>query len=148
MGDRILGVVCVGIALAMAWASRAYVADYSYEPLGPRAFPMLLALGMGLSGLWLVLRPTAGSCAYQGVPWKAAALCAGAVLAYAAVFQWLGFALATTLMALPVGLAFGGKARQSLAGGAVLGLGLHVLFDKLLDVTMPSGVLAFVLGGY
>lgn len=148
MSDRILGAVCVGTAAAMAWASQGYVADYSYEPLGPRAFPLLLAAGLGLSGLWLVLRPSIGAEAFKGVPWKATALCAGAVLLYALLFQWLGFALATTLMALPVGLAFGGGWKPSLAGGVVLGLGFHVVFDKLLDVTMPAGVLSFLLGGY
>ncbi len=148
MSDRILGAVCVGTAAAMAWASQGYVADYSYEPLGPRAFPLLLAAGLGLSGLWLVLRPSIGTETFRGVPWKATALCAGAVLLYALLFQWLGFALATTLMALPVGMAFGGGWKPSLAGGAVLGLGFHVVFDQLLDVTMPAGVLSFLLGGY
>lgn len=148
MSDRILGAVCVGTAAAMAWASQGYVAAYSYEPLGPRAFPLLLAVGLGLSGLWLVLRPSIGTEAFKGVPWKAMALCAGAVLMYALLFQLLGFALATTLMALPVGMAFGGGWKPSLAGGVVLGLGFHVVFDKLLDVTMPAGMLSFLLGGY
>ena len=28
-----------------------------------------------------------------------------------------------------------------------LGLGLHLVFDKLFDVVLPTGVLAFILGG-
>lgn len=148
MSDRVLGAVCVGTAAAMAWASQGHVAAYSYEPLGPRAFPLLLAAGLGLSGLWLVWRPSMGVEAFKGVPWKGTALCAGAVLLYALLFQLLGFALATMLMALPVGMAFGGSWKQSLAGGLVLGVGFHFVFDKLLDVTMPAGVLSFLLGGY
>jgi putative tricarboxylic transport membrane protein len=50
-------------------------------------------------------------------------------------------------MAVPVGIAFGGSWRQSLAGGAGLGLALYVLFDKLLDVVLPTGLLSIVLGG-
>lgn len=148
MSDRVLGVACVGTAAAMAWAARGYEAPYSYEPLGPSAFPLLLAAGLALGGLWLVFKPAAGAEAFRGVPWKATGLCMGAVLAYALLFETLGFALATTLMAVPVGLAFGGHWLRSLAGGAALGLGFHFLFDKLLDVTMPAGVLSFVLGGF
>ena len=85
--------------------------------------------------------------AFGNVPWRATALCAGAVLAYAMLFQWLGFALATALMALPVGMAFGGSWKQSLAGGTGLGLVLYLLFDKLLDVVLPTGPLAALLGG-
>lgn len=147
MSDRLLGAVCVVASAAMAWAAQDYAAAISYEPVGPRAFPLLLATGLGLCGLWLALRPVVGAESFRHVPWKATALCAGAVLAYAALFQWLGFALATALMALPVGMAFGGSWKQSLAGGAALGLVLYLLFDKLLDVVLPTGPLAALLGG-
>ena len=147
MSDRLLGAVCVVASAAMVWAAQDYAAAISYEPVGPRAFPLLLAGCLCLCGLWLVLRPKAGAETFRDVPWKATALCAGAVLTYAMLFQWLGFALATALMALPVGMAFGGNWKQSLAGGAGLGLVLYVLFDKLLDVVLPTGPLASLLGG-
>lgn len=147
MSDRLLGAVCVVAAAAMAWTAQDYAAAISYEPVGPRAFPLLLASGLGLCGLWLVLRPTAGPEAYHGVPWKGTALCAGAVLVYALLFQWLGFPLATTLMAMPVGVAFGGSWKQALVGGAALGSVLFLMFDKVLDVVLPTGPLAAWLGG-
>jgi putative tricarboxylic transport membrane protein len=147
MSDRLLGAVCVVASAAMAWAAQDYAAAISYEPVGPRAFPMLLAGGLSLCGLWLVLRPAAGAGTFRHVPGRATALCAGAVLAYAMLFQWLGFVLATALMALPVGMAFGGSWKQSLAGGTGLGLVLYLLFDKLLDVVLPTGPLAALLGG-
>lgn len=147
MSDRILGAVCVVASAAMAWAAQDYAAAISYEPVGPRAFPLLLASCLGLSGLWLVLRPSAGTETFRDVPWKPTGLCAVAVLIYALLFQWLGFALATALMALPVGMAFGGSWKQSLTGGAALGLVLYLLFDKLLDVVLPTGPLAALLGG-
>ena len=147
MSDRVLGAVCVVASATMAWAAQDYAAAISYEPVGPRAFPLLLAAGLGLSGLWLVLRPTAGAGAFQGVPWKPTALCAVAVLVYALLFQWLGFPLATALMAVPVGMAFGGSWKQALAGGAALGGVLYLLFDKVLDVVLPAGPLASLLGG-
>lgn len=147
MSDRVLGAVCVVASAAMVWAARDYAAAISYEPVGPRAFPLLLAGGMGLSGLWLMLRPSVGAEAFRGVPWKPTALCAAAVLGYALLFQWLGFTLATALMALPVGLAFGGSWKQSLAGGVSLGLVFYVLFDKALDVVLPTGPLALLWGG-
>ncbi len=65
MSDRLLGAVCVVASAAMAWAAQDYAAAISYEPVGPRAFPLLLASGLGLSGLWLVLRPSAGAEAFK-----------------------------------------------------------------------------------
>ena len=147
MSDRALGAVCVVASAAMAWAAQDYAAAISYEPVGPLAFPLLLAFGLGLSGLWLVLRPSAGAEAFHGVPGNPPALCAAAVLVYAVLFQWLGFPLATALMAVPVGMAFCGSWKQSLIGGAALGGVLYLLFDKLLDVVLPAGSLASLLGG-
>ncbi|MDZ7892066.1 MAG: tripartite tricarboxylate transporter TctB family protein [Rhodoferax sp.] len=148
MSDRLLGAVCVVASAAMALAAQKYAAAISYEPVGPRSFPLLLSAAMCLCGLWLLLRPTAGWETFRGVPWSATALCAGAVLAYALLFQWLGFVLATALMALPVGMAFGGSWKQSLAGGAGLGVALYLLFDKVLDVVLPIGPITALLGGY
>ncbi len=147
MSDRILGAVCVVAATAMAWAASGYTPPFSYEPVGPRAFPLLLAALMSIAGLWLLIRPARGCSYFKGLPLQAIALCIGAVFVFALLFELLGFVLATLLMALPVGLAFGGSWKQALAGGTGLGLVLYFLFDKLLDVVLPTGWLSWWLGG-
>lgn len=148
MSDRILGGVCVVVAASMAWAAKDYAAPISYEPVGPRAFPLVLAALMAIGGLWLVIKPTprpGGD--FDFTHFRPIALCALAIVIYAALFQTLGFTLATALMAVPVGMVFGGNWWKSLLGGIGLGLGLFLLFDKLLDVVLPTGVLSFLLGG-
>jgi putative tricarboxylic transport membrane protein len=148
MSDRILGAVCMVAAAGMAWAAKDYAAPISYEPVGPRAFPLLLAALMAAGGAWLFAKPGAGSVTFGTAPWKLVGLSAIAVVLYAALFQALGFIVATALMALPLARAFGGRWRQGLLGGLGLGIGLFYVFDKLLDVVLPTGVLAFVLGGH
>lgn len=147
MSDRILGAVCVVAAAAMAWSAQAYAPAFSYEPVGPRAFPRLLAGLMAISGAWLVFKPTLVSNPFGKGTGKLIGLSVLTVFIYALLFEILGFSLATALMAVPVGMAFGGNWKQSLIGGMGLGLGLYLLFDKLLDVVLPSGVLNFLLGG-
>ena len=145
--DRILGAACIAAAVAMGVAAQGYAAQISYEPVGPRAFPMVLAVLIGLAGLWLVARPSSHSAAAEAGRLPMLLATVVATLIYALLFQWLGFTLATALMAVPVGMAFGGSWWKSLAGGFALGLGFFLLFDRLLDVVLPSGLLAFVLGG-
>ncbi|HEY9094479.1 MAG TPA: tripartite tricarboxylate transporter TctB family protein [Hydrogenophaga sp.] len=147
MSDRILGAACVALAVAMAWFAQDYAPPISYEPVGPRAFPRLLAGLMAVGGAWLVIKPTIIESAYQGPAIRLIAGSLVAVFLYAFFFQMLGFTIATALMAVPVGMAFGGTWRQSLLGGTGLGIGLFLLFDKALDVVLPSGILSFVLGG-
>jgi putative tricarboxylic transport membrane protein len=147
MSDRILGAVCIVMAAAMAWFAQAYAPPFSYEPVGPRAFPRLLAGLMAVAGVWLVIKPSIVGNPFAKGAVKLIAASAVTVFVYALLFQILGFTLATALMAVPVGMAFGGSWKQSLLGGIGLGLGLFLLFDKLLDVVLPTGVLSFILGG-
>ena len=147
MSDRILGAVCVVAAAAMAWSAQSYVPAFSYEPVGPRAFPRLLAGLMAIGGTWLMIKPTLVGSPFQTGTVKLVGLSVLTVFVYALLFEVLGFPVATAVMAVPVGMAFGGTWKQSLIGGAGLGLGLFLLFDKLLDVILPSGLLSFILGG-
>jgi putative tricarboxylic transport membrane protein len=147
MSDRILGAACLVVAAGMAWAAKDYAAPISYEPVGPRAFPLLLSGLMAAAGGWLVLRPGRHLSGLGLADVKTLGVAVVAVFAYALLFEKLGFTLATALMAVPVGMAFGGSWKQALAGGAGLGLVLYLLFDKLLDVILPTGLLSFVLGG-
>lgn len=155
MGDRILGGLCLLLAVGMAWAAHGYAAEISYEPVGPRAFPTLMAGILAFVGVWLLVArkpaPSQGGApvlqATSPLDWKAVAGVAVAVLVYGAVFQVLGFWLATTFMAVPVGMAYGGKLKNTLIGGIGLGLGLYLLFDKVFDVILPTGLLSFILGG-
>ncbi len=50
----VLLLVCIGLAL-MAWP---YQAPFSYEPVGPRAFPLLMLGLMGAALLYMLIRPT------------------------------------------------------------------------------------------
>ncbi len=139
--------LCVVAGAGMAWAAHDYAAPISYEPVGPRAFPLLLAALMALAGAWLIARPGPQGFGLDREHFKPIGLAVVAVFAYAALFETLGFPLATALMALPIGMAFGGSWKQSLAGGVVMGLLLYLMFDKLLDVVLPTGLLSFILGG-
>ena len=147
MSDRILGAVCVVAGAGMAWAARGYVAPISYEPVGPSSFPLLMASLMVVAGAWLVVRPGPHSFGLARDHLKPFGLSVAAVFIYASLFELLGFTLATVVMALPVGMAFGGGWKKSLAGGVGLGLVLYLLFDKLLDVVLPTGLLSFIFGG-
>ena len=62
-----------------------------------------------------------------------------AFVAYAMLFEWLGFPVATALMTVAVGRLFDGGWKAVVAGGIGLGIGVWFFFDKLLDVTLPLG---------
>ncbi|KRC71585.1 Tripartite tricarboxylate transporter TctB family protein [compost metagenome] len=141
MNDRILGIAALALSAFMTVAGWGIEAPFAYEPVGPRAFPLLLALIIGLCGLWLVYK---GGHAVEANPPGAnarIALMVAFAAAYAFLFQWLGFVIATSLMTVFVGRLFGGGWVKCAIGGVVMSLFFFVLFDKVLDVVLPGGML-------
>jgi putative tricarboxylic transport membrane protein len=147
MSDRILGAISIAVAGAMTVAAWDYAARIEYEPVGPRAFPLLLAALIAACGAWLVARPSHHAAFGNQAQMRKIAFCAACVLIYAVLFQVLGFVIATALMAIPVGRIFGGTWRQSVLTGIGMGVVLYLFFDRLLDVVLPAGVLKPVLTG-
>jgi len=145
MSDRILGLLAIMAAGAMAAAAWGYAAPVEYEPVGPRAFPLVLSACMAACGAWLLLRPGHTASFVRGLQLQRIALCALFIMAYALLFQVLGFVVATALMALPVGRVFGGSWRQCVITGLCMGVALFIVFDRLLDVVLPAGMLKPVM---
>jgi len=145
MNDRTLGIAALVLAALMTWTGWDIEAPFAYEPVGPRAFPMLIALVIGLCGLRLAIK---GGNPVEPNPPGANARIAMMVLvaaAYAFLFQWLGFLIATALMTMFVGRLFGGSWLKCAVGGLVMGVFFYVLFDKVLDVVLPAGLLGDLL---
>lgn len=141
MNDRILGIGALALAAFMTAAGWGIAAPFAYEPVGPRAFPLLVAAIIGLCGLWLVYK---GGHTVEGNPPGAngrIALMMAFTVAYAFLFQWLGFVIATSLMTVFVGRLFGGGWVKCAIGGVVMSIFFFVLFDKVLDVVLPGGLL-------
>lgn len=141
MNDRILGLAALALAAFMTAAGWGIEAPFAYEPVGPRAFPLLLALIIGLCGLWLVYKGGHKVAANPPGANGRIALMVVFAAAYAFLFQWLGFVIATSLMTVFVGRLFGGSWVKCLIGGVVMSLLFFVLFDKVLDVVLPGGLL-------
>jgi len=145
LNDRILGAAALLLAVFLTGFGYDLEAPFAYEPVGPKAFPLLLAAVIGACGLRLLLK---GGNAVEANPAGAnfrIAIMVGLLAAYAWFFQWLGFVISTALMVTLVGRLFGGTWRHCVIGGLGLGLGFFLLFDKLMDVVLPTGLLGGLL---
>ena len=140
MTDRILGLLCLALAAAMAWAAHGYAAEISYEPVGPRAFPLLVLFLLGLCAIALMLEKKSDTVWAPPPVLKRIGLLFLIVLVYALLFDKLGFMIATALMTVPVARFFGGSWKQGIVGGIGLGVGMFFFFDRLLDVALPTGL--------
>ncbi|MBP6122661.1 MULTISPECIES: tripartite tricarboxylate transporter TctB family protein [Providencia] len=141
MSQRIFATVWLilcGIGIYIGWGIQS---EFSYEPLGPRPFPIAILSLMALCSLALLFGKQ------EAIEWpkpyvlRRLVLLILSLVIYAWAFEWLGFPLATTLLTISVALLFGATRVAAFISGPILGITLFYAFDKLLDVTLPIGSL-------
>ncbi|MEE4884444.1 tripartite tricarboxylate transporter TctB family protein [Pseudomonas alliivorans] len=139
----VLLMVCIGLAL-MAWP---YQAPFSYEPVGPRAFPLLMLGLMGIALLYMLIRPTPIVHSEDEPPLDRETLvkigiCIALLLVFAGLFEPLGFILSSILIGIPMARLYGGRWVPSVVVVILMSVGLYRLFDKAMDVPLPLGLLS------
>ncbi len=145
LDDRKLGAFALALAAFLAWYGYDLKAAFSYEPIGPRAFPLMVSAIIAVCGLILTIKggnrvePNSGGASAR--IWLMIAILSG----YAATFQLLGFIISTALMTVLVARLFGGTWLKALVGGIGMGILFFIIFDRLLDVVLPAGVLGAFL---
>lgn len=139
MSDRIFAgiwlLLCIG-GLFVGWQIHS---EYSYEPVGPRPFPVGILGLMALCAVALLLRrPDVVEWPHHRVLQRLVMMVV-VLLMYAWGFEWLGFPVATAILTLVIGMLFGATLPAAALSGAALGIVLWYAFDRLLDVTLPLG---------
>lgn len=145
LNDRVAGIAGLLLAAFLAIFGWGLQAPFAYEPVGPRAFPLGLSLVIALCSAWLIYK--GGGEAEPNPPGAnlRISLMVGLIAGYAFLFVWLGFVIANTIMVIFVGRLFGGSWPKSVITGVVMSVLFFLLFDKLLDVVLPTGLLGGLL---
>ncbi|MFL1731440.1 tripartite tricarboxylate transporter TctB family protein [Moraxella oculi] len=146
--ERIFAFVLLGISVVMIIMAWGYTAPIAYDPIGPRPYPILLLSLMAIGSALLAFQP-AKFMKQIDYGWnkpvvKNLILCMLALLLYGALFEILGYVISTSLMAFAVGLLFHGKAIPTAISSVMMALLTYLLFERVLDVSLPSGLLSVI----
>ncbi|HEU4741283.1 MAG TPA: tripartite tricarboxylate transporter TctB family protein [Meiothermus sp.] len=139
MSDRILGLVLLILSAAYALGARAMEVGFLSDPVGPRTFPYLIAAILGISSLWLILRPDPEPEWPGRSFWIPLGLVLLSLVAYAYLLVPLGFIITTALEMTLLSLLFGAKPGQAAAGGLSFSVLVYLLFTQALSVPLPVG---------
>jgi hypothetical protein len=137
--DLLAGVVFIGLGLAFAVGASTYEVGTALR-MGPGYFPLVLGGLLALLGVLIIVRAAvAGEDAAIGpIPWKAAAVIAGAIVFFGATIRDLGVVPSTFVTALVAG--FAGR-RPGVVAPVVIAVGLTlasvVIFVWALQLTLP-----------
>jgi putative tricarboxylic transport membrane protein len=153
--DRTIFVCTLCIAAAYFYGITQIPSLEIGDPLGPRVFPYLIGAGLLVSAAWLLMEIIQAEKAAQPEAEPAPeaepgdhrhlVLIAAVVVwmaLYFAVFEWLGFLLATPIFLLVL-MAYlnRGKWLANVSTVLVFTVGTYALFSKVLGVSLAKGLL-------
>ncbi|WP_188036585.1 tripartite tricarboxylate transporter TctB family protein [Pseudomonas sp. EZ-C24] len=144
--QRIFALILLAVCAVLAVMAWPYQAAFSYEPVGPRAFPLLMLGLMGLALLYLAIRPTPILHKEDEPPLDRPtlikiAICTGLLILFAATFESLGFIVSAVLIGVPMARLYGGRWLHSAVVVVAMSVLLYWLFDRVMDVPLPLGLL-------
>jgi len=142
MADRIFGFIALAVALGYGFIAFARIkAPFQYDPLGPESWPRILSVAAVLCCLYILVRPDNIRFKVLGHTMLRIALVVVLLAAYAALFEPLGFILATALFCGILSRMLGATNLQMVLFGIGSGVGGYALCAGLLDLNLPAGAI-------
>lgn len=140
VADRLLGLCLLGLAAFVAVQALQLEVPFSYDPVGPKAFPLGLAILLAGLSLVLVVKPgDNGHWPHGALSLKLLAVL-GVLLVYATLFTRLGY-IATSLLAITLlARLFAAAWGKALLTGALMAVGSYFLFTRGLGISLPHGL--------
>ncbi|TGD60647.1 tripartite tricarboxylate transporter TctB family protein [Tabrizicola sp. WMC-M-20] len=140
MADRLFAGFLLIVTLAYAFIAWTIIkAPFQYDPLGPESWPRMLAAFAVPCILYIMWRPDAAPFNVNGNTWARLGLMLVILLAYAQLFEPLGYVISTTLFGSIVALKLGAPRLGALGFGAGMGVVGYVVCVTLMGMNLPEG---------
>ena len=146
MMDRAFGVFLFLLGAYVIYGGLSIEVPFSYDPLGPKAFPVFLGVLLSALSLVIIAKPEKSHFPQSNIQLKTAFIVVLLVV-YSLAFDFLGFLLSTGLLVFFMSRIFQGTTKQALGSAVGVSLSVYALFGILLDVALPMGKIFSALSG-
>lgn len=143
MSDRIMGGVGLLLAAFFIWQATLIKESFISDPVGPKIFPIIIGLLVGISSLAILLKPD------DEPEWPdfsrlfEVGLTAVAMVAYAYALPIAGFVVSTAVTAAYLSWRLGTPPLKAAIAGVVISVGIFVIFNLILGLSLARGPWGF-----
>lgn len=138
MSDRIFGLIILTIALAFIASATQIQVNFLSDPVGPKAFPILVASVAVICAISLIFRPDDEPEWPSIGTFMKIGLALVVLFGYAFLLEPLGFLIATALASGLLSYQMNPKAVPAIATGLGLSIGLFVIFKYILGLGLVA----------
>jgi len=138
ISDRIFGLVVLMAALAFIASATQVQTSFMSDPVGPKAFPMIVGAIAGLCGLVMMIRPDPDPSWPKGRTFFALLVAVAVLIGYAYALKPLGFLVPTAIAAAILSYQISSRVVPAILSGLGLSVGLFLLFKYALGLGLEA----------
>ncbi len=143
MSDRIFASICIALAVLMGWGATIIEESFIQDPLGPKAFPLVIALVLAACGVAMFLRPDEDPVWPHRRKQIQLLWTIGAMILYVQFLPVVGFLVATAIGAGFLSWQLGASVKQACLGGFSISVSIYVVFKLILGLSLARGPFGF-----
>ena len=143
MSDRIFGGVGLLFALLFIWAAFHIELSFISDPVGPRTFPIIVAVVMAVASLVIIIKPDVKPQWPRMARLLEIAIAAGVMVAYALALPVAGFLIATAVAAAFLTWRLGTEPLWAVVSGVLTSIGIYTVFHLILGLSLARGPFGF-----
>ena len=133
------------LLLSIVYCVSAWSLDTDFDPVNEKFYPFVLSVLMILLSIGLLIWPSPQSTTWPN--WKnlqKIGLTFSAILVYSFVLQKIGFIISASLLMAICMWVFEASRKWILPASIIVSIVFYVIFDRLLGLNLPAGLLSFV----
>lgn len=142
MSDRLFGLAVILAGIAYIVSATTIQTGFMVDPLGPKAFPILVGSIAVLCAVLIILKPDEQQSWPERATWLRLLLALITLIAYAYTLKPLGFLIPTAIAAGILSYQIRSTLVPAIMTGLGLSIGLFVLFRYILGLSLmpvPKG---------
>jgi len=143
MSDRILGGLGLLLALFFIWQATLIKESFISDPVGPKVFPIIIGVLVGLSSLAIFFKPDDEPEWPEFSRLFEVGLTIAVMIAYAYALPTAGFVVSTAVTAAYLSWRLGTPPVKAAIAGAAIAIGIYVVFHLILGLSLARGPWGF-----
>jgi len=144
--DRIFGLVALFAALAFMASATQIQSSFLVDPVGPKAFPLLIGGVAALCSLVMIFKPDPDPTWPALSAWLSLLIAVVVLVGYAYALKPGGFIIPTAIAASVLSYQISPRPVQAFLSGCALSIGLFVLFKFALGLGLVAFPSQFIGG--
>jgi putative tricarboxylic transport membrane protein len=144
INDRVFGMLMLIISVAYGYEATQFPIPFGgQESVGPETFPIMLSLLLGISSIYMILRPDPDEKWAPSAMLLELGIVVLSLLAFAWAIEPVGFMPAAALVVSFLSWRMGASITKSLITGVSSSVVIFFLFNNVLELALPLGLLEF-----